>query len=452
MPPAALARWSSSLALSSAFAVLLATAACGDDGGGGGPGVDANPGGPDACVGLQCNQVDCPLGMTTSLSGTVYAPNGTLPLYNAIVYVPNGPVDAFIPGAQCDQCDEALSGDPVVKTTTGVDGTFVLEDVPVAADLPLVIKIGKWRRIVRIPTVTMCSDTPLDAQVTRLPKNKSEGDIPLMALSTGGADALECLLRKIGLDDSEFTTAGGDGRVHLYAGIDGTAQFAPTLNGGASFASTSTLWDNLDHLKQYDVTFLSCEGGGQHPENKPQASLDAMGAYTDLGGRVFMSHWHNYWIQSGPPTWRSTATFNFRADLGSVTADIDTSTQHVADLAQWLVNVGGSTELGKVPLTAVQHTVEAVDTTNAERWIWLAATANGAPSVQYFSFTTPLTNAPDNRCGKAVMSDIHVSSGDDSSLALRFPAGCTSSGLTPQEKVLAFMIFDIAGCVGPAIP
>ena len=74
------------------------------------------------------------------------------------------------------------------------------------------------------------------------------------------------------------------------------------------------------------------------------------------------------------------------------------------------------------------------------------------PSVQYLAFTTPLTEPEDNRCGKAVMSDIHVSTGDDSGGSLRFPGGCVTSGLTPQEKVLAFMIFDIAGCVGPAIP
>ncbi|HVV88723.1 MAG TPA: hypothetical protein VHE35_37015 [Kofleriaceae bacterium] len=445
-------RLSSLLRLASlVFVSAVGLAACGDDGKGNGTPIDAAPGGPDACVGLQCQQVQCPMGMTTSLSGTVYAPNGTLPLYNAIVYVPNGPVDAFIPGAQCDQCDEELSGDPVVKTTTGTDGKFQLDNVPVSPDLPLVIKIGKWRRIVHVPTVSMCQDTPLDAELTRLPKNQTEGDIPLMAMSTGGKDALECLLRKIGLDDSEFTTAGGTGRVHLYAGIGGTAQFAANLNGGQSFADTTTLWDTVDHLKQYDIVFLSCEGGSQHPENKGQTAVDNMGAYTDLGGRVFMSHWHNYWLQHGPTSWQSIAQFNFLPDIGNVTADVDTTFARGADMAQWLLNVGASTELGKIDLHAAQHTVVGVDTSQAERWIWVPD-AGGNPSIQYLAFTTPLSNPVDNRCGKAVMSDIHVSTGDESGTALRFPGGCTTTGLSAQEKVLAFMIFDIAGCVGPAIP
>ncbi|HVV88724.1 MAG TPA: hypothetical protein VHE35_37020 [Kofleriaceae bacterium] len=444
----AVARVAFGLALA---AGALGLVACGDDVSIG-PGVHLDGGGPDACVGLECMQVTCPAGGTTSLSGTVYAPNGTLPLYNAQVYVPNGPVDAFIPGAQCDRCEEEPSGNPVVKTATGTDGRFELDDVPVSPDLPLVIKIGKWRRIVHVPTVTMCGDTALPAELTRLPKNQTEGDIPLMALSTGGADALECMLRKIGLDDSEFTSSTGTGRVHLYAGTDGTAKFAATLNGGASFTTSSTtLWDSLDHLKQYDIVFLSCEGQ-QYPNTKPAAALAAMAAYSDLGGRVFMSHWHNYWIQHGPPAWQSTATFDFRADLGNVTADIDMTSPHVADMAQWLMNVGGSTTLGKVALKDAQHTVQAVDTDKVDRWIWLPTTANNAPSIQYYSFTTPLDQPVDNRCGKTVMSDIHVSTGDDSGTNLRFPNGCTTTGLTPQEKVLAFMIFDIAGCVGPAIP
>jgi hypothetical protein len=436
--------------------LLLAAAtlvACGGtdvgsgDGDGGGTGS-----GNDACIGLECFQVSCPGGGTTSLSGTVYAPNGTLPLFNVTVYVPNSAVDPLPVGATCDRCGQPPSGNPLVSAVTDTAGHFTLENVPVTDNLPLVIQVGKWRRQVTIPTaVASCVDTPLDATVTRLPRNKSEGDIPQMALTTGGADSLECLLRKIGLDDAEFTSATGTGRVHLFTGTSGTPAFAPTLNAGATFTDAQTLWDTTAHLMPYDVTFLSCEGN-QNPTTKPETARTALSNYTNAGGRVFASHWHNIWLDLSPaPTmWDDQATENYRSDLGSVTADINTGFPKGAALAQWLVNVQGSMMLGKIALTDAQHTVDAVAATT-ENWISLPTTANGTSSVQFYQFTTPLASDPAERCGKVVFSDIHVSTGDDSSSSVRFPNGCTTTGLTPQEKVLAFMIFDIASCVGPDI-
>jgi hypothetical protein len=430
--------------LARSFLLMVLAAACGDDGNG----SNGDGGLPplDACAGLGCQQVTCTGGGTTSISGTVFAPNGTLPLYNATVYVPNGPVGALSPGAQCDRCGDTLSGDPLVQTATDTMGRFTLENMPVGRDIPVVIQIGKWRRQIVVPQLDMCVDTPLVDTLTRLPKNQSEGDIPLMALTTGGADSLECLLRKIGLDDAEFTPAGGQGKVHLFTGSGGTPRFAPGLNGGAAFTDAQGLWDTVDHLRTYDVVFLSCEGG-QNPDTKPVTARQAMYDYAGLGGRVFMSHWHNYWGQEGPGLLPSVATFNFQADLGNVTADIDTSFTRGADLAQWLVNVAASSTLGKIDLTDSQHTIDAVSLTRAERWISVPSQS----SIQYLQFTTPLEAEATDRCGKEVLSDIHVSTGDDSSSGVQFPNGCTTTGLTPQEKVLAFMIFDIASCVGPPI-
>ncbi len=129
-------------------------------GGGGKPSVC---GGGTACTGLCLQQTTCDGGPLTTLTGRVVA--GTLPKYgnpdpipNVLVYVPNGTVKAFTKGVQCSQCGADVSGNPLVETTTGVDGTFTLTNVPVGNNIPVVIQLGRWRRQVSF-NVTGCVST-----------------------------------------------------------------------------------------------------------------------------------------------------------------------------------------------------------------------------------------------------------------------------------------------------
>ena len=274
---------------------------------------------PRPCQNLECYQNKCTLGQckvppcaaggTTSLSGTIYDPAAKVPLYNVIVYVPNAPVDPIVNGATCDRCG-AISGSPIASAITDAKGQFVLKDVPVTSNVPLVIQVGKWRRQITVPMVTACGDTALtDKNMTRLPSSAAEGDLPKMALATGEADALECLLRKIGVADSEFTPENGAGHVNFFSGYKGTAKYKSTMNGGAAFGAAATFWADVNNLRKYDVVLLSCEGT-EMPSNKPAAALQAMQDYLNTGGRVFASHWHNYWLEKGPAPFPTVATFN----------------------------------------------------------------------------------------------------------------------------------------------
>src|SRR6185369_6202260 len=120
---------------------------------------DANsPPGTGGCKNLQCKQTTCPNGGTTTLSGTVYAPNGTLPLYNVLVYVPNAPVPPASTTLSCDRCGGIPPGEPVVAALTDSHGAFQLKNVPVGKDIPLVIQVSKWRRQTIVPEVVACQD------------------------------------------------------------------------------------------------------------------------------------------------------------------------------------------------------------------------------------------------------------------------------------------------------
>ncbi len=397
------------------------------------------------CENLECQQVDCPTaGVTTTISGTVYEPAGQVPLYNVVVYVPNAPLSPIVDGATCDTCASFLTGDPVVSTLTDTAGHFVLEDVPVGSDIPLVIQIGKWRREITIPAVAECVDNPLtDIEQTSLPSKQSEGHIPKIALTTGGADPLECLLRKIGMEDEEFTTEAGTGRINLFAGNGGSNQYDGSIDGGASFTAAQQFWGNPAVLNGYDIVLLACEGS-QNPGQKPQSARDALRDYTSLGGRVFASHWHNIWLEQGPADFQSIATWNFNQGDPPDPFDtlIDTSFPKGAALAEWLVNVGASAILGQLQINEPRNTLDSISA-DAQRWIY----GQSPDAIQYFTFNTPIGTPAKDQCGRMVFSDLHVSSGDN--VGEDFPQGCNTSTLSPQEKALLFMLFDLSSCIQP---
>ena len=426
--------------------------------------------GNDECVGLECNIVDCAKDSkpTTTISGTVFAPNGTLPLYGIQVYVPNVPVGPPQDGAICDQCSTSIPGYPIGLTKTDEAGKFTLVGVPSGTDVPVIIQTGKWRREIKVATVAECADTALPATDTRLPKNASEGFMPRIAISTGNADALECLVRKLGIADSELGTAGSAARLHLYADTGSPGQGANKFKAGfpggtGNFANSTTLWNTVGGLKPYDIVILSCEGG-QYPETKSQAAMDALKAYADLGGRVFLSHWHNIWVEGStegggnqkPAIWappNGVATWNNSGTTFSTPPDVidEVANPKGMSFATWMQNVMGSPARGQIPIEANtgKQTCTAIDPNRVERWVYWQQGNNQFP--QMFQFTTPAEATPDNRCGKVVFSDMHVSGDSLSSTGTPFPDQCATNALTPQEKALAFMFFDIASCVQPPL-
>ena len=416
------------------------------------------------CTELRCRVVKDCMGDGTSLSGVVNIPAGRLPLYNATVYVPNSAVAPIVHGPSCDLCDDLVSGDPIVQGQTNVKGEFHLKNVPAGDNVPLVIRVGKWRRQVMIPHVTACMENKLDPELTRLPRNQKEGDLPRIALTTGSADAVECLLRKLGVDDSEFTPETGTGSVNLFNGHGGADGYDMKHNNGVKFTvasdsptMTTGWWSDPKHWNAYDLVLLSCEGA-PYPEEKSPVARMALQDYINKGGRVFASHWHNIWIGGGPAPLSTVGQFFDKASskgfLTPINATIDQSTNKGKALAQWLLEAGGSLQLGEMQIMNAKNSVISIDPMLTQRFVYYDDPANMKRETQYFTFNAPVGAKPDMQCGRMVFTDLHVSGSNgidpmfDRSLpSTPFPTGCVTELLSAQEKALIFLLFDLSNCL-----
>lgn len=386
------------------------------------------------CTGLCLQQVQCPSGATTSISGTVYAPNGTDPIPNVTVYVPNGVVDALPTGVSCPVPGALPSGSPLVGTFTGADGTFTIGNAPVGTNIPLVIVAGKWRRQITIPATAACTNTVVTG--ARFPTNQTEGDIPKFAVSTGNADQVECVLRKVGIADSEFTNGGGPGRIQIFQAAN-----APGALINSSTASAATLMADLATLNTYDVLMLPCEGAAF---NEPAAQLGNLVSYANAGGRVYASHFAYEWMYRNPPfdtvaSWRGVSS-----TLPDGPATVNQGFGSGVTLSKWLSLVGASTTPGQIPVQAAKSDINGV---NAPTQIWL--TLNSTGNVMQFTFGTPVGQAT-NQCGRVLFNEYHVEN-TNSSRGKVFPEECnTAAAMTPQEKLLEYSLFDLSNNGGPA--
>jgi hypothetical protein len=149
-------------------------------------------------------------------------------------------------------------------------------------------------------------------------------------------------------------------------------------------------------------------------------------------------------------------------------------------LNTWLGEVSALGQAGvpaaDVSVAAPRYNASVTTQAPSQSWIQLdPSTATSTSPTLYFSFDTPVgaTAASDGGaqyCGRAVFSGLHVGGASYDGVncsgtgaggggegcntghvaAAPPPTGCdTTHPLSPQEKVLEFMLFDLSSCVIP---
>jgi hypothetical protein len=432
--------------------VLFSVAACGPASeGGGGEGGEGGGGGNGGCQTADCYNF-CPTGTQTTLSGVVTVPNGIDPVPGAIVYVPRF-IEEFPAEVTCEVCGDVYAN-AFVQTTTNPDGSFTLGPIPTAEDQPpgttvtVIAQKGRFRRVVEVPIANPCSANSVTDDVLKLPaRNEGRDTIPNIAVATGDYDAMECVLNKLGIDSNE---------IDLY---EGTLAGGFPLPGGASLPGFDTLLSDPALMKTYNIIFINCTSDtfvqmlGQTQIR--QNILD----YVESGGRLYVTDWsYNYIEQieqfspvidfepggSGP---EPEAMHAAKLGTGGVVVD---ATVHDPSLAEWLRAVEARTGdqlISAQDTVRVEHFaggwVQQHDVVESDKSkVWLSGDVDGMSG-------RPLTATHDYaQCGRWLFSSYHTAGDADSFGGLiDFPSYCPSGKLTPQERVLAFLILHVADCL-----
>ncbi len=390
----------------------------------------------------------CP-GQEVTISGKVLAPNGADPVPGATVFIPSRVPELFPPEVRCEVCAQLGTNNNLWTTTSDYDGSFSLRGV-CPGTRTLIFQNGRFRRKITVPVGASKTIVVPPAQ-SRLPRrNKEFSDldaIPRIAVATGDYDKMECVLRKLGLPDGTYD---------LYDG----AKYLKTSPAKPAF---STLATSLSQMKKYNIIFINCTNNAHESLLKQAAVRDNLEQYVRAGGRLYVTDWSYDWIEAvssfakfidfepGPsstaPEPQNAAAIG-RGWL-KVKADIKDSR-----MGQWLSLFNGAIQNGQsliehfLPYWVMMYAVGA----DVKTWVDGVVLSDDYKTVA--NQRRPLTVTFNfQSCGKILFSSYHTEGREDEwVLSLPnpkpFPNYCEST-FSPQDRILEYLIFDIANCLGP---
>ncbi len=418
----------------------------------------------------------------TTISGTVYDPRTTsaaLPLPNVLVYASTTPVSAPPSGVQCLTYKAPTGSNVVSYAYTAVDGTFTLQNVPENASYIIVIQAGKWMRQFN-ETV---GAAPLAGLTLNMPANHTQGNIPMIAVVTGRVDGVECVLRDMGVADTEFTddsqTVNPGGHIHLYTGGGSNNQGVGAGAQASSSTPTETaLTQNAALLTGYDMVMFPCQGE-EYTNQLSAASQSNLVGFANVGGRLFTTHYSYVYINSGLATGEDyDSQFPAVADwtaaggeqqINAGTGTVATNFSDAATLALWLENSDATvTGTGnQVDITNVRTDVNSV-VAPTQSWLTLnngsyidstgqQISVTNNPVMQ-MTFNTPVGSQASSQCGRVMYNDYHVININvpPPPASTIYPSECPSYNdssytMSAQEQMLEYALFDLSAFVQPVV-
>lgn len=388
----------------------------------------------------------CP-GQETTVTGTVFAPNGTDPVPGASVFIPAKLPELFTPQVKCEVCGHLGSSNNLWYTTTQANGSFTLKNVCPGKRM-LVFQNGRFRRLIEI-SVPASSTFPIPAGQSRLPRKDKEfhvaDAIPRIAVATGDFDKMECVLRKLGLADGSFD---------LY-------EDATTLKSPKTLPTFKSLIGDLNRMKTYNIIFINCTSNTYEKDLASASVRKTINDYVNAGGRLYVTDWSYDWIEQvesfspyidfEPGASSNTPEPLNAAALGADGLKVSGSIKD-PQMAQWLALFPGAINAGHSNIEHFLISWVIMHKLGKGTKLWVDGPIQSTSGS--INGTRPLTVTFNfNNCGKILYSSYHTEGRDDELGGLfpnpkAFPAYC-GGAFSPQDRILEYLIFDIASCIKP---
>ncbi len=424
--------------------VVLLLAACGGSefSAGDGAGYEFGwTGNPESGVNPQ--RPSCP-GQESEITGKVLAPNATDPVPGASVFIPAQVPELFPPDVTCEVCGTFGGSTNLWYTTSATDGAFKLTSV-CPGKRPLVLQNGRFRRLIYVD-VPEKGSVALTAEQTRLPKRAKEFEladaVPKIAVATGDYDKMECVLRKIGLQDGAFD---------LYE--DATVLTSPT-----KLPTFQSLVSDLARMKTYNIIFINCTANTFEAELKKPEVRQNITTYMQSGGRFYVTDWSYDWIEQveafspfidfEPGASAGSPEAQNAGALGADGLKIRASIKDDA-LASWLKlfpNAIDASKTSPIEYFLIDWVIISSIAKDVKLWVEgpIKSRDGSIQGVRPLTLTFNFKN-----CGKILYSSYHTEGREDEILPLAYPAYCSGASASPQDRILEYLIFDIANCVKP---